>query len=71
MKTTRKHKRRPAVLVRFYATDLTNLNQVCADACTPRENFIRRAVLEKVRLAMAPTAHGLASAKRRGKRSHP
>lgn len=38
-------RKRPAVLVRFYPTDLARLNKACADACTPRENFIRRVVL--------------------------
>lgn len=41
----RPNRKRPAVLVRFYPTDLQLLNQFCADACTPRENLIRRIVL--------------------------
>lgn len=42
-------RKRPGVLVRFYPTDLAALNKHCADACTPRENFIRRIVLEALR----------------------
>jgi hypothetical protein len=42
--------KRPAVLVRFYQTDLAALNLIVARACTPRENYCRRAILDKVRL---------------------
>lgn len=42
-------RKRPGVLVRFYPTDLENLNRFCADSCTPRENFIRRLVLTSLR----------------------
>ncbi len=42
------NRKRPGVLLRFYPTDLARLNEVCAAACTPRENYIRRAVLERV-----------------------
>jgi hypothetical protein len=44
-----KRPKRPAVLVRFYASDLAALNQACADDCTPRENLIRRLVLTHLR----------------------
>lgn len=44
-----KPKRRPGVLVRMYPQDILELNKVCADACTPRENFCRRAIMEAVR----------------------
>lgn len=45
MKKSPKPRKRPSVLVRFYADDLQRLNLYCATACTPRENFIRRCVL--------------------------
>lgn len=45
----KKATRRPAVLVRFYPTDLAELNKRCADSCTPRENFIRRLVLAELK----------------------
>ncbi len=45
------NRKRPGVLVRFYPTDLARLNAHCADACTPRENFIRRCVLHALDLA--------------------
>ena len=50
--TTRKIKRktRPGVLVRFYPTDIADLNRRCADDCTPRENFCRRAIMAAVRV---------------------
>lgn len=50
MKQTKRPKRRPAVLVRFYDSDLARLNEHCAKACTPRENFIRRCTLEAIRV---------------------
>jgi hypothetical protein len=48
MKNAPPKRKRPAVLVRFYPTDLARLSKVCADQCTPRENYIRRAVLAVV-----------------------
>lgn len=45
MKKKPPQRKRPAVLVRFYADDIAALNKYCADACTPRENYIRRCVL--------------------------
>jgi len=47
------NRKRPGVLVRFYPTDLARLNEVCAAACTPRENYIRRAVLAKANADLA------------------
>ncbi len=53
------NRKRPGVLVRFYPSDLQALNKHCADACTPRENFIRRCVLtELARFQMAITHPG-------------
>jgi hypothetical protein len=46
MKKTKK--KRPGVLVRFYADDLARLNQVCAAQCTPRENYCRRVIMTRV-----------------------
>lgn len=43
--------RRPGILVRFYPQDLELLNRHCQEACTPRENFIRRSVLASIRAA--------------------
>lgn len=43
-----KKKKRPGMMVRFYPTDLARLSKVCADACTPRENYVRRCVLAQV-----------------------
>lgn len=45
-----KKKKRPAVLVRFYADDLARLSRVAAEQCTPRENYCRRAILERMNL---------------------
>lgn len=44
----KKPKKRPGILVRFYPSDMAALNKHCADACTPRENFIRRVVLAAI-----------------------
>jgi len=44
-------RKRPGVLVRFYPDDLAALNVVCSDACTPRENYIRRVTMLAVRAA--------------------
>lgn len=49
MQVEKPRRKRPGVLVRFYPTDLENLNRFCADSCTPRENFIRRLVLTSLR----------------------
>lgn len=46
MKKTRS--KRPGVLVRMYPEDIKNLNLVCAERCTPRENYCRRAILNQV-----------------------
>lgn len=46
----RRSPKRPAVLIRFYATDLAALNMIVARACTPRENYCRRAIMDKVRV---------------------
>lgn len=43
-----KKKKRPGMMVRFYPTDLARLSKVCADQCTPRENYVRRTVLAQV-----------------------
>lgn len=51
----KKPKKRPGVLVRFYASDLSDLNRVCAERCTPRENYIRRCVLAQVSSDIAST----------------
>lgn len=45
MKKSHPKRKRPAVLVRFYADDLARLNAVCAQACTPRENYCRRVIM--------------------------
>ncbi len=47
-------RKRPGVLVRFYPTDITNLNRACADRQTPRESYIRRCVLAQVSADLAP-----------------
>lgn len=41
------------MLVRFWPEDLARVNKVCADAAVPRENWIRRLVVEELlRLAV-------------------
>jgi len=45
----KKKRKRPAVLIRFYESDLAELSQACAKRCTPRENFVRRLVLDELR----------------------
>lgn len=54
MKATPKRRKRPGVLVRFYPSDLAVVNAACQEACTPRENFIRRAVLNTIAAAAQP-----------------
>jgi len=44
----KKKKSRPGILVRMYPSDIANLNLVCADRCTPRENYARRCILAQV-----------------------
>jgi hypothetical protein len=46
-------KARPAILVRMYAQDIRDLSMVCADQCTPRENYARRCILSQMRADMA------------------
>lgn len=46
-------KKRPGVLVRLYPDDLARLSKVCADQCTPRENYCRRAILAAVDQALS------------------
>jgi len=58
MMKRKKPAKRPAVLVRFYPTDLAALNKACADACTPRENFIRRVVLAALARTITADAAG-------------
>lgn len=52
----KKPKKRPGILLRMYPQDITNLNAVCAERCTPRENYARRAVLAQVDADMASIA---------------
>lgn len=54
MKKSHPKRKRPAVLVRFYADDLARLNAVCAQACTPRENYCRRVIMASVNAAAIP-----------------
>lgn len=42
--------RRPGFLLRMYKDDLARLSKVCADQCTPRENYARRAVLQQLEI---------------------
>lgn len=46
----KKPKKRPGILIRMYSEDITNLNRVCAERCTPRENYARRAILAQVQI---------------------
>lgn len=41
-------KRRPGLLLRMYPNDLAELSRLCAEQCTPRENYCRRAILAKM-----------------------
>lgn len=56
MAKTKSKRKRPAVLVRFYPDDLARLSRVCAERCTPRENYIRRCVLAQVSADEASTS---------------
>ncbi len=46
-------RKRPAVLVRFYPTDIARLNRACGERQTPRESYIRRCVLAQVSADLA------------------
>lgn len=41
-------KKRPGILIRLYPEDIKNLNAICGMLCTPRENYCRRAIMERV-----------------------
>lgn len=47
-----KKKTRPGILLRMYPQDIQNLNKECASQCTPRENYMRRAVLAQLQVDM-------------------
>lgn len=53
MKTPKRPTKRPGILVRFYPSDLQSLNRYCQNACTPRENFIRRCVIDVINAGTA------------------
>jgi hypothetical protein len=53
----RKRSTRPAVLIRFYGDDLKRLSRAAARACTPREAYARRAILEQLDKAEAEAAN--------------
>jgi hypothetical protein len=42
-------KKRPGILIRLYPEDIFLLNLVTTNACTPRENYARRAIMQQVR----------------------
>lgn len=46
----KKQKKRPAILIRLYPEDIVLLNLVTSNACTPRENYARRAIMQQVRI---------------------
>lgn len=43
-------KKRPGILIRLYPEDIFLLNLVTSNACTPRENYARRAIMNQVRI---------------------
>lgn len=59
-----KPKKRPGVLVRMYPQDIANLNRVCAERCTPRENYMRRCVLAQVNADLAAIDKHLSRSKK-------
>ena len=43
-----KQKKRPGILIRLYPEDIKSLNSICGILCTPRENYCRRTIMERV-----------------------
>lgn len=52
-------KRRPGILIRLYSEDISKINRVCGELCTPRENYCRRAIMQAVDLSMLSMANAM------------